>query len=111
MLQSQLDDGYRVLELAVTNEDLSRDGLDAFYYGEFEALVSVPVGLFHEIGRGDGYVVVGKVIERGETVPAVGNAVAVYEDGRWRVEVNILDMRLPGGIRVRRLPFFERARS
>ena len=97
LAEARLEDGYRVVELNVTHEDLRRDGLDASYYGEFEASVAVPVALFHEIGRGEGYVLVGKVIDRGETVPAVGNAVAAWQDGRWLVEVNILDLRLPGG--------------
>ena len=97
LVESALGNGYRVVELTITDEDLQRDGLDASYYGEFAASLSLPVALFHEVSRGDGYILVGKLLERGETISGFGNAVAAYQDGRWLIDVNVLDLRLPGG--------------
>ena len=97
LVEAEIGDGFRVIELTVTAEELRRDGPDASYYGEFAASVILPVTLYHEIGQGEGYRLVGKLLERGETVPAFGSATAVYEDGRWDVQVNVLDLQLPGG--------------
>ncbi|MDE0524382.1 MAG: hypothetical protein OXH79_20755, partial [Boseongicola sp.] len=97
LVEAELGDGFRVAELTVTTEELRRDGPGASYYSEFAASVILAVTLYHEIGQGDGYSLVGKLLERGETVPAFGSATAVYGDGRWNVEVNVLDLQLPGG--------------
>ena len=97
LVESELGEGFRVVELALTAEELRRDGPDASYYGEFAASVTLPVAFYHEIGRGDGYLLVGKLLERGEIVPAFGNAVAAYRDGSWTFEINVLDLQLPGG--------------
>ena len=97
LVESELGDGFRVVEFSFTAEEPRRDGPDASYYGEFAAAVTLPVAFYHEIGRGDGYILVGKLLERGEIVPAFGNAVAVYGDGGWIVEISVLDLQLPGG--------------
>lgn len=97
LVEARLGDGYRIVDVTVGHEDLRRDGLDATYYAEFEVALALPAALFHEVGRGDGYVLLGTVLERGETIPAYGNAVGAYQEGRWLVEVNILDLRVPGG--------------
>ncbi len=97
LVESELGDGFRVVELTFTAEELRRDGPGASYYSEFAASVTLPVAFYHEIGRGDGYILVGKLLERGEVVPAFGNAVAVYGNGGWSVEINVLDLQMPGG--------------
>ena len=97
LVESELGNGFRVAELTITTEELRRNESGAIYEGEFAASVILPVTLYHEIGHGDGYRLVGNFLERGETVPAFGSAVAVYTDGRWAVEINLLDLQLPGG--------------
>lgn len=97
LVEAEIGDDYRVVEVTVGVEDLRRDGLEATYYAEFEAALALPVALFHEVGRGEGYILVDKVLDRGEIFLAHGNAVAAYQEGRWLVEVNVLDLRLPGG--------------
>ena len=39
MVEVELGNEFRVSDLAITAEDLRRDGLDANYYSEFEASV------------------------------------------------------------------------
>ena len=97
LVESELGNGLRLAELTITTEEFRRDGSGAIYQGEFAAAVVLPVTLYHEIGHGDGYRLVGKLLERGETIPAFGSAVAVYSDGRWAVEISLLDLQLPGG--------------
>ena len=97
LVESELGDGFRVVDLTLTTEELRRDGPGASYYGEFAASVTLPVAFYHEIGRGEGYILVGQLLERGEIVPAFGHVVAVYGDDGWTVEINVLDLQLPGG--------------
>ena len=97
LVEDALGDGYRVVELTVTAEDLQQDGPGASYYAEFAATVALQVALYHEVSRGDGYVLVDRLLEKGATVPAFGHAVAACEEGRWTADVSVLEFRLPGG--------------
>ncbi len=84
-------------QIRKANEELERDRLSANYYTEFTASVALPVPLYSKVSSGDGYVIVQKLFAIGDTLPAYGNALGVYEDGKWRVDVNILDVQMPGG--------------
>ena len=97
MVGVELGNEFRVSHLVITAEDLRRDGLDANYYSEFEASVVLPVSLYYEVSHGDGYLLLGKLYDRGTTISAFGNAIGAYQDGRWLVDVNVLDFQLSGG--------------
>ena len=72
LVQAEIGAGNRVVEVKVSNEDLRRDRLDATYCGEFGASLALPVAFFHEVGRGEGYVLVDKVFESGKASAAHG---------------------------------------
>lgn len=88
---SQIDD------LELRDESLNRDGLTANYYAGFSLSAPAPSSTYAEVDSGQGYVVVQQVIAEGDPVPVSGNVLGAYENGAWEVQVNLTEVRNPGG--------------
>lgn len=86
-----------VSEIEITDEDLSRNGLEASYYAGFTLSVAAPESTFIAVDSADDYVVIQRVLAAGQPIPVTGNVLGSYVDGAWQTQVNILEIITPGG--------------
>ena len=86
-----------ILDMALSNEDLMRDGLTASYYATFSLSVAVLEPTYIKVAEGDGYVVIEPVLTREDTISVFGNVLGAYEDGMWKTQVNVIERIDQGG--------------